>query len=139
MLPKQHQLDAMQATIERIEGMLEGLFDLKMHKQQDKATAEQGEQPPQKKSKGTMSWRGPRFREAICRVFQLGEEKEFKAEVEEEGYAVTVVGDDIMPGAKELWALLTLAMHYARIIFKESALNPDGTLQIVPGEVQGTT
>ncbi|MGQ3286032.1 hypothetical protein, partial [Bosea sp. (in: a-proteobacteria)] len=99
----------------------------------------QGEQPPQKKGKGTMSWRGPRFREAICRVFQLGEEEEFKAEVEEEGYAVTVVGDDIMPNAKELWALLTMAMHYARIIFKESALNPDGTLQIVPGEVQGTT
>ncbi|KAL6758326.1 hypothetical protein V8C86DRAFT_1518286 [Haematococcus lacustris] len=90
----------------------------------------QAVQAPLQPSTGS-EWKPSGYRALSLRVYQVGEEKEFQAAVMEDGCAVTVVGDAIMPSDQELWALLTLAMHHANVIFKQFATLPDGSMHIV--------
>ncbi|GFH28882.1 hypothetical protein HaLaN_27445 [Haematococcus lacustris] len=114
----------------KVEGMIEGIHGIMKHKSEEEARARQGVQAPLQASSGTQ-WTPAGYRPLPLRVFQLGEEKEFQAAVMEDGCAVTVVGDATMPSDQELWALLTLAMHYANVIFKQFATLKDGSMHVV--------
>ncbi|MGQ3144844.1 hypothetical protein, partial [Rhizobium oryzihabitans] len=67
----------------------------------------------------------PDFRPLPFDVIKVGQEATFRAKVHEDGWAVTELGG-IMPSEKEVWALLTLTMAYADVIFKEATMTKEG-------------
>ncbi|GFH27946.1 hypothetical protein HaLaN_26345, partial [Haematococcus lacustris] len=113
------------AKLDLVYDRLQQLWDIvrgKEGEEKEESHVPEVEDPTLKKGPDT-EWQLPKYQDKQVHVWQPGQEKEFKATVRSDGFAVMKVGEEFMPSRMELWALLELTMSYADIIFKEGAIN----------------